>query len=1333
MNTGELIIKILTGSAVGYISSFISLKVLFGKYALISNTNEYTDFKSHLAESLENNILKGSYIKNQIENDSFKKELNEIINDFFYNSLDENIPNITFKDIPEYELLKSNLNNFFINDDFIKNINLNDLLNNLDLSTILNDDSLKYLSNQVYQNLSPVIIPEIKPIVLDLYDQVKDNKINEILSENTLDKLKQNIEPVLNTLKENIKKIEPDIENIINNFWNEVKIDEILVNIENNIKEKTLIDLIGLENKDQLTTELINHFIDFVKSEEGKSFVNKLSSSLLKMIKEVDSPIINFLMPILQVRIFNFLERNIPFLADNAKEWLRINKKEIENIIEETIEEYYSKQDLMGQLKLTVKDIIGLKISEYFQVVEKGIEKFESYIDKDASQDITNKLIEFLGNKKISDIVIQLNIKEDTLADFFHIFINNYLPKVNTKIFDSILNKKIGDIKGLFEGSLTEKFGNQIKSLIIDKIKAFVLSEYLINKIKGIIPEKFDNFKTMNLSEIISKEKIEGYLGFLPMFLMFSKGKIIDFITNQIKNYTEADKLFTLINQDNEVKIKQYLNDLYLSKTKDIINNLDSADIKTLYENNKSFDKENLLEYIKNNSNELIENQAIKNLRVKTLSLSSETLNNIIEKYIGNEYTPILLICALVGSFYGILIYFLELGLLHQESYITPIAFFLIGIFISYISSEMLFKPYEKSFAFKRKNIFSENISLTLENEFKQSNNLFTEKEELSLKSYISSDNYNIFDKLNKTNIKEIISNKSNDYILNLIDSKKYSELISNKVFSFELNKISKEKFDNIFNSIINKSELFLTDFFSKKIYSYKDKDLSSLPEKLKIDIEEQIALKVNDKVKELLKELKEVNPTEKIKDSLDGIENYLNLDIKLNQAYLPEDEIKERVITQLSQIIKDKIPEGINKYIEKNFIEEQLSPNKEISTLFNGELILFARNNITFLIEKILLEFGLEKLKNQKENISRNIIENVRQANKDSFLYGLGESFFSIDTDIENIVYLLIDEKLEPYLHNKKFELNSLLVGFIDTLSKKKLEELGLNNEILNSNNINSLVERFVNHNSISDSINHMSKALIDDILNLKISFILNILGIKSLKDIPEKVDEQINLIKNQFIENIENRDNIDNLLKISTKDLINKGIYTQKLDLLFKDIEINEISNSVEKIVSNLFKTDIINTYKSKLSEGIYKVLENKKGSDFINIESFNNDIENFINDIKNSDYFKNELKDILNTLINNLFNEINIILPNETKAYILDILVKSISESINKNSLDIINSLDTKNIIQKSINNISNPDMEVLFYDITEFSFKNALVYGSIGAIIGILDIVISKYYG
>lgn len=1333
MNTGEVLIKVISGGTVGYISSLFALKLFLGKYSLINDDSNYLKLETNLGDVLEQNLLKNRLINSQINRDDFKKQFDLFINDLIENSLSSNIPDITLKELDSYDDLKNNLNNFLLNNQsFIENINLEKIINFISIKDLLTDSELKSLAGKVYQILSSTVLPNLKPMISDFYDEIKDKKIEDVFNDDSLNKIKNNINPLLDELKKNIKNVEPELDTAIKSFWQEINADEILEKLENNIKEKTIIDFIGSENKDKLTSELINHFIEFINSDEGKGFLLKLSDSLLTMTKEVDLPVLNFLMPVLQVRVFNFIENNMPYLAENAKEWLRINKKEIDQIIEDSIEEYYTTQNIMGQLKLTVKDIIGLKISEYFQIVEKGIEKFENYINKNASHDLTLRLVDFLENKKIGDIFTQLNIKTETLADFFHVFINNYLPKINTKIFDSLLNKQIGTIKGLFKTSLKEQFGDKIENMIVLKAKDFLLSDYIIDKVKSLVPEKFEGFKTSTIESILPKEKLEGYLGFLPMLLMFSQGKIIDSIYNEINKNIVDKKPGDLINPEIETNLKNELKGVFLQNTETLVNQVSDLNLKSFYENIP------VREFTNSNSNLLkslepvIENQIIKEIKDKVVTIPTEQLSTRVENFIGRDYNAIIIISAFIGIACGIAVYFIN----NSSGLITtPIIYFMLALIISWASLEMIFKPYDRSFASKRKGIFANDISELITQTFKK-DNLFNSELQNDFRKNISANNYQLVNEImlnNNDKISNIFLDKSFSYIDKIVIPERDSKLFVDKISSFEINKINQETFNNAFSKVIDKSENFLNSFITKKLFEYGEKDLNALPEKLRLEIEELIKNKISEKTNNLTGSLNSIDITEQLKDSLDNIEQILNFDVKLSDAYSPDDEVKARITRYISEIIKDKIPEGINKYIQKNFIEGELSPDREINTLFNGELVPFVRKNIYLLIDNILFEFGLEKLKNEKENISQKIINSVRKANKDSLLYGIGESFFSIDKDIEEIVHLIIDTKLESYLKDKKYELEALITGFIDFISRKKLSEIGLSDDILNSENINAQVEKFVNNQNISDSINHMSVALVEDILNLKISFILNMLGINSLKEIPEKLTEQINLIKEQFINGLNNKEGVNNILESFAKDLINKGIFSQKLKPLFNDIETTEISSGIAKITAELYKTEILNSYKNKFSDAIYKNIESKKVSDFINPEILQTQLQTVITNLINDDNFKSEIKELITPLIKQFFSNINIIIPEQMKEYILNIVIKSISDNFKQNSEQIIKELSVKEVMEKSLNNISTEELEKLFDEITAFNIKKSLVYGSIGAIVGIFDAVVTHYYG
>ncbi len=1342
MNTGEIFVNILIGGTVGYFTNFLAIKILLKKPPFIAQnpiSDNYSEIKKSLSNIIEKDLINHKTIKPEIKKDEFKNSINNFNQHLIKESLCNNIPDNSIKDIPDYNKIVDALSNLLLDNSFIDNIDLSKILNKIDIQTLLNDEYLKLISQKIFPILSGIIVPEFKNMTLDIYDEIKNKKVSDIFNQNTLDKIKENLNHLINEINQKKFEIEPQINQMINDLWCEINADNIFENLENNLKNKSIIDFIGLENKDKLVRELINHFIEFINSTEGKQFLLKLSDSLITMVKDVDSPLLSFLMPVLQVRIFNFLERNISHLADNAKEWLRINKQEIEQIIEDSIEEYYITQNLMGKLKLTVKDLIGLKISEYFQVVEKAIEKFEEYIDKNATKDITDQLVVFLESKKINEIFNQLDLNSESLFIFFNSIINNYLPKIKTSIFDSFLDKPIGDIHSIFKISLKERFGAKVKNIILGKAKDFILSDYIANKLKEIIPQKFDDFKNQELVNLLSREKLDSLLGMFPMLIMFSQGKLIDSLFKEIQKSTDNKKLSDLlspnIQQILKVEIKNFYDKSNLVKN----HKLENIKLKPLYEKIK--DSDLLFESINKLSSKAIDNlgnfmqnKVFLETEKQLNKFSSEEINFKIEQSTKKEFQPIILFGAVIGSFLGLLLYFIQVRLLNiNTNWISNLILYsVIGMLINLFTLKRISKS---NIVNKIKDRNLVNISNFISNKLinQQSiKNIFNQSIEQDFKKTITKDNYlklqNIINE-NKKIIAELSLKASFDSVINNLDIKDISKSFSVKITDYNLNNIPKDKFDYVLNVGINKGESFLSSFITKKVFEYKDKDFNFLPDKFKIEVENFAKNQVNDKLSQVTVSLNSINIEEKIETVLNQIEPFINLNIKISDVYLPDESIKLQAINFLNTIIKGTIPKTIRKYVEKNFIEDELSPDKEISTLFNGELVPFIRKNIYILLDKVIFGFGLDKLKDEKNIISQKIIQSVRESNKDSILFTLGESFLSIDKDIKEIVELIIDTKLEPYLKEKKYELEILLTGFIDFISKKKLEEIGLTNDILNSENINILIEKFVHNEKVETSINHSSTALVDNILSLEISQTFSLVGINSLKDIPNKFSEQIKITKNSIFESLEN--NKDNIQKITNKfssELINKVIFSQPLTKLFDNIEQSEIENSIDVLTKDIFKTKAFNSYKENFLDGIYQKLVDKKLNEFITQESLENHIFKITSDLINDEEIKNELNHVLKPVLEKLISEINTIIPDSTKEYILDIIIKSAIESFDKNSNEIFKSLNINGIALREINHISPKEIEDLFNTFAKPYFNKIILSGNIGGIIGVIEFLI-----
>ncbi|MBC7474299.1 MAG: DUF445 family protein, partial [Candidatus Sericytochromatia bacterium] len=678
MVVNQLILNLISGGLVGYTTNLLAVKMLSKKYPIFGGdiiSKNSDELKNNLNNILENRLKNNQEINNIFENSEFKSSFNELIGQGFESFINNENNQIKILNLPDSALLIKNISDFISKIDLFESIDLNVFLNQLKIKDLLGNEQTSIFANKFYNLIMKVINPEIKSFLIEIYSGLKDKRIDELVEKDILNKLLNNFELIFNDIRPKLASIDGDITLFIQESLAKIDINIILESLEKNIKAKKIIEIIGSENKENLTKELVQHFIVFIDSDEGLDFLNKLAESLINLTKGIDSSLLDFLSPVLKVKIFEFIKKNIPYLADTAKDWLRINKKEIEVIIENTIDQYYSSQNsTLSQIKLRIKDLIGLKVSEYFKIVEKGIEQFEDYIDNSASEDLTEEIIGFLNNKQLGNLFSELNLNKDVLATFFHQMIHQYLPKINTSIFDSFFEKKLEDITGIFKVSFKEKFGDDIKLFLAKQIKYQIFYSSEINdQLQSIVKEKLENIKNDSFSSLLSVEKFDSYVSYLPIFLMFSQSKIVDKLIEEIKRQAENKSLSDIINQDIQEKIKPKITSLYGDNIEKLALKIKEIKLSSIYQ--KTLNSENVInlaDLILINNQDQVKIKIIGIIKSVINNINIEKFKNINKKLLVENTLPITMIGTVIGSLSGITIYFNQSFNVIGKYYNTP-------------------------------------------------------------------------------------------------------------------------------------------------------------------------------------------------------------------------------------------------------------------------------------------------------------------------------------------------------------------------------------------------------------------------------------------------------------------------------------------------------------------------------------------------------------------------------------------------------------------------------------------------------------------------------------
>lgn len=832
-------------------------------------------------------------------------------------------------------------------------------------------------------------------------------------------------------------------------------------------------------NAKKILSEYINK--NFINQSFFKEFIKDLVDKVFKIISKNDTPIIKLINPNLQVKLYFFIENNLNTLLNSVKKWINDNKHEIDFIIENTIEEHFEKQELLGQIKLLIKSFLGIKVSESFNIVEKIILQFENYFNKSASLDFTQAIISFLENKTLNDVINILGLNQDKVFNVSYNFIISKSNILSEKISEYILNLSLDKIISFF-------YKKQINFSVLINI-------FIKDKINNLLKDNLIKYKEIELKEFFTEEKFNSIKNYLPFLLMFGQEKIKVILNDFIDQINYKEKIIS--NIKNEIiysKINEnYKNDVYNA----IFKKFKIAKNNFLDKIKNFIDKEEIISYYKKEVN-----KKDKNKEIVKLSIIYSVLFEFINIHINN---------------------------------LVSLLIFLISFFSSKkINNKILKEVISKEIKINDEIIFKLKQKFSNENKFELYNmeiikiineNIFIDKKEITIDKFQISnvDDISLYF-FEKTNI--LFSNLISKFIHNYINSKKISDII---------------KTENIIKIINNEIENYNLNLEINKIIDFVYKyDFYNL-----------------------------------------NIDKYINKNFRISQYLYFEKKIG------IGSYLNKTLNNFINDIIKNTFISNELSSEKEINTLFNGEIINYIKLNINKITKSIIFDVTINKLKKEKENIIENVIKNFQQYTEENIWYDLGNSLFDIESDIKQIINVLIEEKLNNFFVNKELEIENIINSYIELLSYKKLGDIGISEDTFNIDKLILIINDVYNHLNLDDFFYNIFNNIN---LDISIEDIISILEFNN-------IDEFLNDKKELFIKILKNLQikieflNIKDKIKYLVFEYLNKTFSNYNLkDLIDDEFLKTSICEINKKIISIYSSDDLkikINNYSSILSK--------------------------------------------------------------------------------------------------------------------------------------------------
>ena len=360
-----LILQSISGGVAGYITNKYAVNMLFKEYTPLKlggvvkkNKEKFIDEISTLVEK---DIINGKTLKEHIHGEEFKKQLDVTVEEFWNSGLKEAFNDVKIKDISYFEESKKSIMEFteakmkLISDKLLKNI-----LDNIEITEILSAKHIVYITDIVYEEILKYIKSDDKVSILlkDIYHQNNNLILKDIINEDVKIKIESIIEELIINSLENIFDNEEKLLNILGKIYEAIDIDEIINSLFKTIASNTLNDYFSPVEKKQISSALFAKGCTFINSDKGTDSLKNILNEIIKIAKELDFTLYELLPEESAINLSRFIEEITIKVIPSISQWIRFNKNEVNEIIEESIDESIEGMD--G----SIKRIIVQKVRE---------------------------------------------------------------------------------------------------------------------------------------------------------------------------------------------------------------------------------------------------------------------------------------------------------------------------------------------------------------------------------------------------------------------------------------------------------------------------------------------------------------------------------------------------------------------------------------------------------------------------------------------------------------------------------------------------------------------------------------------------------------------------------------------------------------------------------------------------------------------------------------------------------------------------------------------------------------------------------------------------------
>jgi hypothetical protein len=429
-----------------------------------------------------------------------------------------------------------------------------------------------------------------------------------------------------------------------------------------------------------------------------------------------------------------------------------------------------------------------------------------------------------------------------------------------------------------------------------------------------------------------------------------------------------------------------------------------------------------------------------------------------------------------------------------------------------------------------------------------------------------------------------------------------------------------------------------------------------------------------------------------------DDFNEYINIKSLLNTL---DTSVKDKLTNKINSSLLDMFyGQDVVNEVLSFFTKGEFTSSSKLSDMINGLMPKIIENNLHLIIEETIIP----ALKEQKPLIKTEIMQKVP--------FGIG---WAVQRDVGRAMNIIIDTKIPEFMEKKIKGINDIIQEVLNT----QLADFGYSEDIINQKKVDDLMKSVLTNKNFESSFAKSMNVFVDTIFNMKLKTILQIFNITKISELYDIFEPNIKRIMTKLEQNVSlEQEQILSTVKNLAKDDIGTALFEKiTLNDLLNDVDKNLLLREFEYLEKNIKATLAFEEGLRKIiSDFIQKFIK----EEFLNMEIFKNDIDMFLKEIIKD---KEQLRVIIVPFFKEFIANFNDILDLKLKNHMLDIIVESAFDSIDKKIIDLIGAIDFKKVITKEIQEMHPKELEDMFYSFAGPYFNKLILYGLIGFFFGL----------